>query len=241
MCPQGYQERSQRTGKVRWVEHSVVRTVNVIVNDVVEVERNQDTMKPVRPWATETASRYDTEQWLMQNPEVKFGVSQQAAELLYEMYNSRVPHQRASWDDTFLQIAHDASKRSPDAQTQVGAVVVSQDHHILSVGYNGWMPGIDDSMIPNIRPLKHTWVIHAELNALLNCGHRPRGATLYCTHKPCLDCFFDCVVAGIAELVYTNGSVTTNTASKDVEHEVAQFLARNKIKVRGVDFTPTDG
>ena len=179
------------------------------------------------------------EQWLKEHPEVvKAGLSQLAIELLYEMSLNHVSHDRQSFQDTWLQIAHDIRMRSPDAETQVGAVIVSHKQHVLSVGYNGWMAGVDDSMIPNIRPMKHTWVIHAELNAILNCEHRPVGATLYCTHQPCLPCFFDCVAAGIAELVYVNDRVTTNTLDKDTEWELALFLSRNKIKVRGVDFTP---
>jgi len=202
---------------------------------------NRQWLNGVRSWATEIATHEDTARWLEAHPEVKYGVSQEAAALLYEMYHARVPHDRPSWDEVFLQVAYELSKRSPDAQTQVGVVVVDKHHHILSVGYNGWMPGIDDDMIPNVRPGKHQWVMHAELNAILNCEIRPRGGTLYCTHQPCLNpCFFSCVAAGIVEVVYIEDSLTTNTCSTDVEWEVAQFLARDKIKVRGVEFTPTD-
>jgi len=196
-------------------------------------------LKKVTPWSTATAIKLDTERWLLEHPEVQYGLSQEAAELLFEMSRNHVEHSRSSWDETFLQVAYDvAHERSPDAETQVGAVIMSHDKHILSVGYNGWMPKIDDSMIPNIRPLKHTWVIHAELNALLNCEHRPVGATLYCTHEPCLDCFFAAVAAGVTEVVYINDSITTNTASKQTEHEVARFLVKDRVTVRGVDFTP---
>ncbi len=174
-----------------------------------------------------------------EHPEVaKAELSQQAIELLCRMSESHIEYKRPSFEDTWLQIAYEVSKRSPDAETQVGAVIVSNTNHILSVGYNGWMPGIDDSLIPNIRPGKHDWVIHAELNAILNCEHRPRKATLYCTHQPCLRCFSNCVAACISEVVYINNSSTTNTKHNATEWEVAKFLTRNKIKVRGVDFTP---
>jgi len=166
-------------------------------------------------------------------------LSDEAINLLLEMSKKHAPHKRPSWDATFLQIAHDIAKRSPDSETQCGAVIVDKNKHILSVGYNGWMPGIDDSLIPNIRPDKHTWVIHAELNALLNCEHRPRGATIYVTHEPCLSCFSNCVIAGIAEVVYVNDSrLTTNSQGRETEMEVAQFLVRDRVCVRRVDFTP---
>jgi dCMP deaminase len=195
-------------------------------------------MTTVRPWKTETSNK----EWLQDHPEIaSAGLSQQAVELLYEMSQNHVPHERPTFTDVWLQEAYEISKRSPDAETQVGAVIVSAANHIMSVGYNGWMAEVDDSLMPNIRPMKHTWVIHAELNAILNCEVRPRGATLYCTHQPCLDCFFACAATRIAEVVYINDSSTTNTAEKDAEWEVAQFLVRNRIKVRGVDFTPRNG
>ncbi len=180
--------------------------------------------------------------WLNEHPEVvKAGLSQAATEMLFEMSQNHVAHERPTFAEVWLQEAYEVSQRSPDAQTQVGAVIISSANRPISQGYNGWMGGIDDSLMPNIRPMKHTWVIHAELNALLNCEHRPSGATLYCTHQPCLNCFFACVQAGISEVVYTNDSSTTNTEEAQVEWEIAQFLVRDKIKVRGVDFTPRNG
>lgn len=150
------------------------------------------------------------------------------------MLSHHVPHQRASWDNTFLQIANEIAKRSPDAQTQVGAVIVSDQRHILGVGYNGWMPGIDDSIMPNIRPYKYRFVLHAEENAIYNCEHRPRGATLYCTHKPCLHCFCAIVTTGISELVYPEGRLVHGNP-ENAEWEVAEFLAKHLITIREVD------
>jgi dCMP deaminase len=98
------------------------------------------------------------------------------------------------------------------------------------------MSGIDDAILPNTRPLKHDWVIHAELNAILNCEHRPVGASLYCTHMPCLHCFFNIVTAGISHIYYIKDSSTTNTDGKDTDIEIAQYLARDIIKITAVDF-----
>jgi dCMP deaminase len=207
--------------------------VSVIAsNDAEKANDDQQNM------STNMTSKLLLGEWLDDHPEIRnAGLSQAAVERLFEMSQSHVPHDRPSWDETFLQIACDIAKRSPDAQTPVGAVIVDTNKHIMSVGYNGWMPGIDDDLIPNVRPHKHDWVIHAELNALLNCEVRPRGATLYCTHQPCLPCFYDCVAARIGELVYIRDSSTTNTQDKDVDWEVALFLTRKRIKVRSVEFS----
>ncbi len=198
----------------------------------------------VKPWKTDTASINDTKQWIEKHPTIGLAghrrdrLSQKAVELLFEMSQQHVEHTRPSFQDTWLQVSIDIAKRSPDAETQVGTVIVSDTNHVLSVGYNGWMPHIDDSLIPNVRPDKHSWVIHSELSAILHCEHKPRGATLYCTHLPCLQCFFACVAAGIKEIIYIKGEDTTNTKGKDTYWEVAQFLARKQITIRGVDFTP---
>lgn len=47
-----------------------------------------------------------------------------------------------TWDETFMEMALTAAKRSKDPVTQVGAVIVAADNRVLSIGYNGnsaWM------------------------------------------------------------------------------------------------------
>ena len=172
--------------------------------------------------------------------QMKTGANHNDAPLEVREYIERmswhhVEHTRPCWDIVFMRIAYDISCRSPDAQTQVGAVIVNPTKHIVGVGYNGWMPGIDDAVIPNTRPHKHDWVIHAELNAILNCEHRPHNATLYCTHQPCLHCFSAIVVAGITELVYVD-SGTTNTQDKQIEWETAKYLVKDRLLVRTLEW-----
>ncbi len=171
---------------------------------------------------------------LDEHPEVNGPeLSCEAREYLYAMSQNHVPHERPCWDDVMIRLAETIALRSPDAQTRVGAVIVNKDHRILGMGYNGWMPGIDDTLIPNIRPLKYNFVIHAELNAILNCEHRPINGTLYCTHRPCPHCFHCIVTAGITELVYSK-RVVVGEQSKDVDWETSCFLARHKITVRAL-------
>jgi dCMP deaminase len=165
---------------------------------------------------------------LLLNP----SLSEDAKNKLIKMKENHVPRERQSWDITFLHIAQEISRRSIDAQTQVGAVIVNSDKKIIGAGYNGYMKGIDDSLIPNIRPGKHEWVIHSELNAILNCEHSPKNATIYCTHQPCLNCFFAIVNSGISDIVYIKNNITTN--STDVNWEIAKFLTKDMISIREV-------
>ena len=48
---------------------------------------------------------------------------------------------RPDWDQYFMAMAHLASVRSHDEQTQVGCVIVNNKNHIISVGYNGFPAG----------------------------------------------------------------------------------------------------
>ncbi len=113
-----------------------------------------------------------------------------------------------SWDEYFMGIAMLSAQRSKDSSTQVGACIVSPQHKILSLGYNGMPTGCDDDCMPWERegaPLdtKYLYVCHAELNAILNAGVGTlRGATLYVTLFPCNECTKAIIQAGITELVY---------------------------------------
>ena len=88
-----------------------------------------------------------------------------------------------NWDEYFMGIAMLAAKRSKDPNTQVGACIVSQDNIIISTGYNGMPKGCSDDEYPWDRvgeETKYPYVVHAELNAVLNANGRDlRGSKLY--------------------------------------------------------------
>ena len=115
-----------------------------------------------------------------------------------------------SWDEFFMRVAVAASMRSKDPNTQVGACIAGSDSRILSVGYNGTPQGLDDDEFPwgdSEDPLhdKHSYVIHAEANAILNYRGSLKdmtGATAYVTLFPCQECAKMLVQAGIGEVVY---------------------------------------
>ena len=97
-----------------------------------------------------------------------------------------------SWDEYFMGIAMLAAKRSKDPNTQVGACIVSQDNIIISTGYNGMPKGCSDDEYPWEREgaqTKYPYVVHAELNAILNANGRDlRGSKLYVALFPCNEC-----------------------------------------------------
>lgn len=114
-----------------------------------------------------------------------------------------------SWDEYFMGIAMLAANRSKDPSTQVGACIVSPDNIIISTGYNGMPKGCSDEEFPWARAAecendtKYPYVVHAELNAILNANGRDlRGATVYVALFPCNECAKAIIQSGIKEVVY---------------------------------------
>ena len=113
-----------------------------------------------------------------------------------------------SWTEYFMAIAMLSAERSKDSSTQVGACIVSRDHKILSLGYNGMPTGCRDDSMPWGRDgerleTKYMYVCHAELNAILNhAGGDLHGSILYTTLFPCNECAKAIIQSGISEVVY---------------------------------------
>lgn len=112
-----------------------------------------------------------------------------------------------SWDQIFMEMAHSMAKRSKDPSTQCGAVIVSQNNIVLSTGFNGPPPGINDEFVPwNERPNKYAYVIHAEENALWFAieSSQPfelKNARMYATHYPCAECTLRLIRSKIREVL----------------------------------------
>ena len=117
-----------------------------------------------------------------------------------------------NWDEYFMGIAILSADRSKDPSTQTGACIINADKRIISVGYNGATRGIDDKEFPwdskgeqtsDLKTTKNPWVVHAELNAILNAhGVDLSGTTLYVTFFPCNECAKAIVQAGIKKVIY---------------------------------------
>ena len=111
-----------------------------------------------------------------------------------------------SWDEYFMGIAMLAARRSKDPSTQVGACIVSQDNIIISTGYNGMPKGCSDDEFPWDREgaeTKYPYVVHAELNAILNANGRDlRGSRVYVALFPCNECAKAIIQSGVKEVVY---------------------------------------
>ena len=112
-----------------------------------------------------------------------------------------------SWDEYFMGLAHLSAMRSKDPSTQVGAVIVDQEHKVVGIGYNGLPIGCSDDEFPwdregGMLETKYAFVVHAELNAILNSTRDLHGCTLYVSLFPCNECAKAIIQSGIRKIVY---------------------------------------
>lgn len=112
-----------------------------------------------------------------------------------------------TWDQYFMGIAYLSAKRSKDPNTQVGACIVNSDNRIVGIGYNGFPCGCSDHDFPwqregGFTDTKYAYVVHAELNAILNSQTSLKDCVIYVTLFPCHECCKSIIQSGIKEIVY---------------------------------------
>ena len=130
------------------------------------------------------------------------------------------------WDNIFFSEAVLWSRRSHDSQTQCGCVLVK------------------NKRLPNIRPQKYPYMIHAEANAIYNCareGKSTLGATAYITAAPCTTCLQMLWQCGIEEILFSDLSdpksdIWTekyNMVLREIGHRVdIKFIPKSKLDNR---------
>jgi len=132
---------------------------------------------------------------------------------------------RPSRDFINLEIAKLIASRGACGRMKVGCVI-TKDGRIISTGYNGPLPSEDLCYAHcNVsQPCDHA--IHAEQNAIAFAaseGINLFGATLYCTHGPCLTCARLIVQVGIFRVIYlepyrsSHGIITLRKANIETE------------------------
>lgn len=110
----------------------------------------------------------------------------------------------SSWDFRFLEMAALVASWSKDPSTQVGAVIADEKNRVVSVGYNGFPRGLDDSEgLYYDRLLKYDRILHAEQNAIMFSPRRDlKGCTVY-IHPipPCSRCSLEIIQSGLSRVV----------------------------------------
>ena len=137
-----------------------------------------------------------------------------------------------SWDEYFMGLAHLSALRSKDPNTQVGACIVDNEHKVVSIGYNGMPRGCDDENMPWQREggfleTKYAYVVHAELNAILNSPRSLKDCTIYVSLFPCNECAKAIIQSGIKKVIYESDKYATADnviASKKMLNEAGVTL-----------------
>ena len=142
---------------------------------------------------------------------------------------------RISWDSYFMGIAKLVRERSEDPCCKVGACIV-KDNKIISTGYNGMPSRSEHGIYPwtkgNTDPTKNKYfyVVHAELNAILNSEKSLKGATLYVTKFPCNECAKAIIQSGISKVIFTD-DISNETLVKDDEFIATYHMFMNSYVV----------
>lgn len=131
-----------------------------------------------------------------------------------------------NWDEYFMFQAMVASCRSKDPVTKVGCVFVDSTNHQLSMGYNGFVAGIDETQLPwgkdKEQPFEHQkygYVVHAEANAILHSPKNLNGSRCYVTHFPCHECAKMLASIQVSEVIYLSNKhceSESHTVSKKI-------------------------
>ncbi len=126
---------------------------------------------------------------------------------------------RPDWDTYFILQAEIAKLRSNCLTRHIGAVIV-KDNRQIATGYNGTPSGIKNCFeggcprcmarvkgeIKSGEGLDRCMCTHAEANAIMQCAlfgnaGSTRGATLYSTFAPCIECSKMAISVGIKRIV----------------------------------------
>ena len=135
---------------------------------------------------------------------------------------------RISWDSYFMGIAKLVRERSEDPCCKVGACIV-KDNKIISTGYNGMPSRSEHGIYPwtkgDTDPTKNKYfyVVHAELNAILNSEKSLKGATLYVTKFPCNECAKAIIQSGIKHIFYMRVKADTDEKKRIIDATCRMF------------------
>jgi len=152
--------------------------------------------------------------------------------------------------DVFIKTAFLFAQKSKCVSHHVGAVIV-KDNRIVSVGYNGTIPGLlNCSEVFNSenfdREDHHKWQkdneIHAEMNSIAFAakkGDSIDGCDMYTTISPCNDCLKNLSMTGIKNVYYLylydkidlNPEIIKKVNVQEVPgaEEIKKFIEKNNL------------
>jgi dCMP deaminase len=136
----------------------------------------------------------------------------------------------AVWDRRYMAVAEQVASWSKDPNTKVGAVIVDLDGKIVATGYNGFPRGVKD--LPeryDIQAVKYAYVVHAELNAILNATQCLNDTILYVTLSPCRECAKAIIQSGIKMVIYRDYRPDEATDTMFNEAQITMFDIKDSV------------
>lgn len=144
---------------------------------------------------------------------------------------------KPSFDDIYMDLAVNLSKRSHCVKMKVGSVI-AKDTRIVSLGYNGPPAGTHncdevwpESGCPRSEKGGCSLALHAEENAIIYASKNKvslEGSTLYVTLSPCLPCARMIFSMGIKKVIYLNSYAEYKGFKSD---EGVDFLTKFGVSV----------
>lgn len=174
------------------------------------------------------------------SPDIETFAEASMAELDFKMpepIKTVKPREVPSWDVYMLSLAQAASTRSKDPRTQHGCVLAGEDKSILSTGYNGPVPGVDDADLDWSPENKNQHVLHAECNAVARAGRSLVGSTAYVTGLPCLECAKLLMAARVSRIVY--GPVRWSGFCPELLASVEKLCRMASVELVGLEWDGT--
>ena len=129
------------------------------------------------------------------------------------------------WDKYFLGLAKYYASASKDPSTKVGCVITDGGKEVLSLGYNGLRPDVEDTFEGlNNREFKLLHTVHAEINALdRHVVALQRKATLYVyPFLPCSSCAYSIGARGVVDRVVSTDYIPERWKT-DIEKGLQEF------------------
>lgn len=144
---------------------------------------------------------------------------------------------KSKFKQAYMKCAHTFAALSHAQRAQVGCIIVKHNR-IISIGYNGMPSGWDntcedvyiesDGHSSSLRSKPE--VLHAETNAIAKVAQSAEsaaGASLFCTHMPCIDCAKLIHQSGISEVYYDIDYLARKGSGKE-------FMLKSGIKLEQV-------
>ena len=107
-------------------------------------------------------------------------------------------------DERYMRMARIWAENSYCKRRQVGALIV-KEQMIISDGYNGTPSGFEN-VCEDEHNVTKPYVLHAEANAITKVAassNSSKGATIYVTSAPCIECAKLIIQSGIRRVVYS--------------------------------------